>query len=147
MTFTTVKAHTIQYVNLKMHRYDGGSHPGTITCELYLADGDSKPTGSVLATGTTNGETLGTSPEWRQINFAVPYELAVAKYVLVLKSQQDDPAHPTYWRRDDAGSYATGGMVYTTDQGVSWDTQFTVDFMFEEWGLSPSATSRVIVIP
>jgi hypothetical protein len=130
-TFTTAVAHNLHYVKLKLYR---SGTPGNVTVAIKATDGLGHPTGPDLAVGAMNGNTLTTSSsgEWVIIWMVTPVALAAAtKYAIIVEAN----ANTVYWRRDGTvPAYAGGNREYSTDNGVSWNTDNTKDFMFEEWG-------------
>ena len=138
-SFTVVTSHLASSVKFKCWRV--GS-PGTVTVYVYAADGSGFPTGSVLATGTTSGDTLdlGTlaSPiegDWREITFTTGALLrAGIKYVYVVKAPSgDNPNNMFMWRQDSTQGYGTGTGITSSDSGATW-TNYAGDLMFEDWG-------------
>jgi hypothetical protein len=130
-TFTTVGAHTLRFVRLKVYR---SGTPGNITIAIKATDGLGHPTGPDLAVGSFNGNIItATSPgEWITVWLVTPVNLAAAtKYAIIVEAN----ANTLYWRSDNtAPAYAGGNREYSTDNGVSWNTDNAKDFMFEEWG-------------
>ena len=137
-TFTPSVAHNISSVKVKLLRGTADAAPGTVTISIRATDGDGKPTGPDLCSGTTDGDTVtSTSPgEWREVTLGAGTSLlANTKYAIIAKCQTDDPTKPIFWRRDaSAPSYTGGSSFYTADQGVTW-TALAEDSMFEDWGI------------
>ena len=128
-------AFTIASVTFKMYRT---LTPGTVTCELTAVDGDGKPTGSVLATGTTDGDTLTTSTagEERTITFTTPYTLeASTQYAVYVKASDASATDKLHMRKDGSSPTYTGGVwISSTDGGSSWNTVSTSDLWFSTSG-------------
>lgn len=104
-TFQASVSYDINSVKLKLYR--SGS-PGTITVELQGVSGEN-PDANVLATGTTDGDTLttNTAGEWREITFAAPYSVVSGtNYAIVVSAQ----TYNTFWKKDAGGSYVNGAM-------------------------------------
>ena len=147
-SFTPSVSHYITSVKVKIKKYDSEAAPGTITLTLKATDVDGKPTSTALATGTTDGDTLTTAWEWREITLGDSVFLAAStKYAFYLESETDDSSHPVIWSYDSTSpSYTGGNRIYTEDEGVSWTVSTGQDFMFEEWGeggiTSPSVTTQ-----
>ena len=129
-SFTASSGYDVASVKFLLYRT---GTPGTITFNLYAVDGDFKPTGLSLASGTTAGNDLteDTNGEWREITFASAYTLENAtKYALILSvgatglSLRRDVSSPTY---DD------GNVLFTGDSGSSWFLLTTQDAMFETY--------------
>lgn len=135
-TFLPDTAHIMSSVKVKLLRYDAGAQPGNITASIFATSGG-EPTGSALASGSANGNSITTtSPgEWFEIAITGGVLLmAGTLYTIVLKCQQDDPTHPTQWRRDTDAGYSDGKSWTTTDQGSNWTGYTTEDLLFEDWG-------------
>ena len=144
-TFTPSVDHIITSVKLKLVREVAGDPgPGIITASIFATDGDGKSTGSVLCSGTTDGDTLpGGSGEWRELTQGSgTLLLAGSKYATVAKSATDDPTHPATWRDDSTSASYAGGTEYSSeDEGATWNaTGSGYDHMFEDWG-TPEGSS------
>lgn len=130
-TFTTTSAYDIDSVKLKGYRL--GS-PGTITLELYATSGGT-PTGGVLATGTYNGNLLGTdtSGTWFEIPLSSAYSLSDStKYAIIAYSSIDDINNSFVWRQDASSPTYANGTQLELDEGV-WFLAPWADFMFETY--------------
>ena len=139
-SWTAASGYTLEKVALLLYRV--GS-PGTITLELYAADGAQKPTGSALATGTLDGDTLttNTAGEWVDISYSVGYAVTNAvQYVHVVTASSGDASNKLGWRLDSSSpTYAGGLYLSSSNNGSTWGTVATIDFMFENY--SSDATS------
>lgn len=95
-----------------------------------MAIGD--PTGADLASGTTDGNTLGlvASPTLREVSIDSPIELTSGvKYAIILSVSAADATNYVAWWRGD-NDYANGLALWSVDSGSSW-TQFpTQDLWF-----------------
>lgn len=134
-TFTPSTNHIITSVKLKLWRV--GS-PGTLTISIR-ATSSSLPTGSDLAVGTTDGDTLPTSAgsaEWREITFTTGYLLiAGTEYAIVARALSGNGSNYGQWRYDDfSPTYTDGQRAFSSNSGASWTAASTDDFMFEEYG-------------
>lgn len=145
-SFTPSISHTITSVKLLL--YKAGTI-GTLTVGIRATDGDGKPTGADLASGTSDGSTLttDTAGEWREITLTVPYALTAGiKYAIVIRLSGGNESNRAHWIRDDtAATYAGGEHLASTDTGVTWSISGSgvADKMFEEWGMAGSAASSV----
>lgn len=137
-TFTPSIAHKITSVKLLLYRM---GFPGTVTVSIKATDGEGKPTGDDLCSGTTDGNTLPTeSPyEWREITLGDGYDLdADTKYAIVVKALDGEASNQAAWRRDATdATYAGGQACYSINSGVTWSIRANEDQMFEEWGEVP----------
>ncbi|KKN74740.1 hypothetical protein LCGC14_0387820 [marine sediment metagenome] len=144
-TFTTSAGHTTSSVKLKVYRT--GS-PGTITVSIRAVDEDGKPTGSDLATGTTDGDTLTTSSiaEWREITFVAAYSLVIdTQYAIATRALSGSSGNTVNWRDVASGSYTGGRFRNSSNGGTTWGDAFAAtDFMFEVWGdpIAPTVTTQ-----
>lgn len=134
-------AHTVTSVKIYLKRY--GS-PGTITLSIRAVDGNLHPTGSDLASGTTNGNTLPTSGyEQREITLSAEVTLSAnTTYAIVVRATSANSTNVAYWRSNfqtPNGGYATGEWNESYDSGVTWYFQPYEDFDFEIWG-NPAST-------
>lgn len=133
--FTPAAAHKITSVKLKMYKV--GSPP-TITIGIYEVDGEGKPTGDALCSGSTLGSTLTTDTdgEWREITLGAGYNLdADTMYAIVAKAPGGSTVNCGKLRYDnDDGTYPGGGFLYTDDSGANWYIHEDDDAMFEDWG-------------
>jgi len=126
--------HIVTSVILKLFR---ANLPGILTVTINEADSD-LPTGVILATGTTDGDTLPTGYpyEWREIFFVVPAELSAStQYAIVLSAPHGADTKLVNWRFHPGGSIYTGGEHSVSyNSGESWSDYSGYDLMFEEWG-------------
>ena len=145
--FTPSVAHTITSVKLLLYRL---TTPGTLTISIRATDGDGKPTGSDLCSGTTSGDTLPTaSPyEWREITLGNgTLLLANIKYAIVAANPDGDgQSEAIYWRTDASSPTYTGGsLVSSSDSGVTWGAPDTTrDMMFYDYGDPPAAIALTL---
>jgi len=144
-TFTAGSDYDISSVKLLLYRTVTYS-PGTVyvTIRATAPSGAGRaPTGSDLASGTTDGSTLTTSTagEWREITFGSPLSLTNGvEYAIVVVC--DNAANfALKWRGKSTGAYANGNRASSSD-GSSW-TESTRDNMFETWGDAPVTYSEL----
>lgn len=132
-TFTPATAHKITSVKLQLCRV---GLPGIITVSIRATDGAGHPTGEDLCSGTIDGDTLPTTAEWREITLGAGYNLSAdTKYAIVVRAPSGDTSNYIYLLVDTSSpTYAGGVEEYSTDSGLTWTADTTVDCMFEEWG-------------
>ena len=132
-------------VKLKMYRT--GS-PGTITVLIRALDSDGKPTGSNLAIGTTNGNTLTTDSggEWREIIFSSTALLrASTGYAIIAYAAVGGASR---WKDDNTSPTYSGRVISSSgDSGATWTNNATVDFMFELYGNPQGSGSGGSIFP
>jgi len=123
----------------------------TITVEVYAADGNHKPTGSVLASGDIEAEDIiGASWEWHRVPFSqVSWLTAETEYCIVVYwNGVGFPTDDVMWAYDlldvPSDGYSDGVALYSSDDGSTWvllsDESYNADFLFEEWGLLGTET-------
>ena len=130
-TFTPSISHTITSVKVKI--YKTGS-PGNGSIAIKATDGSGHPTGSDLASGTYDWDTItDSSPgEWIEITLGDGAPLSSGiKYAIIMRVPV---ANEVDWRVDLTGSYAGGKVEYSLNAESSWSAFAAWDFMFEEWG-------------
>ena len=97
--------------------------PGTFTVALYAVDGDGKPTGAALASGTSNGDTLsvGLTLTWREVTFAATTSIAAGtKYAIVLSCATANATNAVSWFYAEDPSPDPGDAWQSTDGGSTW---------------------------
>lgn len=145
-TFTTTGGYDIGSIRLKLYRF--GS-PGMITVEIQETT-SFEPNGSVLASGTIDGNALtsSTSGEWVTATFGAPAALiGSTRYAIIIKAPSGDASNSIRWRADGSGPAYGGGLyVYSTSSGASWNTGAAYDMMFETYDYEVS-TQRPTEFP
>jgi hypothetical protein len=140
-TFTAESDHGVTSVRLKLARY---GYPGTVVVSIRATNASGHPTGTDLALGTTNGNTLttDTAGEWREITLLPSYHLTSGNmYAIVIRAPDGNSSNYLRCRYDFAPSdYAGGDWVVSPNNGVYWEVYDNFDLMFEiyEWGAPPT---------
>jgi len=141
-TFSSSTSFSITSVKLLLYRI---GNAGTVTVGIYATTGNpAYPTGSVLTSGTTNGNTLPTaSPyEWREITLTAYALQASTTYAIVVQCSGGNGGNAVYWRDDSTSPTYGNGMYGRSLSSGSWDAgaqmDNTRDGMFEVWGASYS---------
>ena len=129
-TFIASNSYRISSVKLALKK-EAGASPGTITVSIR-ATSAGVPSGGDLATGTTDGDTLTTDVEWREITFGSSISLTSGvKYAIVARVSGET----AYWVANLEGhSYANGAQCSSADSGSNWSENDTYDLGFETWG-------------
>jgi len=126
--FIASSGYGMEGVNLPLVR---SNSPGTVTVELFAIDGDTgKPTGSALATGTTDGDTLGTgvTVTWREITWVTSYTVTSGtEYAIVLSAASADASNAVSWWYDYDADPVQEEVWKSTDSGTSW-AQRSIDW-------------------
>jgi hypothetical protein len=135
-TFTAESSYSLGSVKLQMYR--SGTPTGNVVVELKAVDGDGKPTGPVLSTGSiaktsiTEVNQLGEFQEIGMTSYAI---VDTTQYALLVYSSNETTG--AYWGADSSSPTYAGGMyVYSTDSGSTWTTNAGYDFMFEVYSSS-----------
>jgi len=143
--FTPQEYHKITDVSLLLQRSGFFDYPGTITVEIRTTL-DSKPTDTVLCSGTTDGDTLNylSAGEWRNIIFNSSVNLTKnVEYAIVVRAPEGGPGDYINWIGDNSGpGYEKGLSLRTT--GGDWIATGK-DFNFIEFGMptvSPVITDQ-----
>jgi len=147
-TFTPTVSHSITSVNLLLSGLAlAGYPPGTITVGIRVTS-SGLPTGGDITSGTTNGNTLGLTYEWRAITLT-SYALTMGTvYAIVCRctGTGSEGALPLHWSGDSAGTYSGGTFVLSIDNGVTWAANVATDLHFQEWGDAVAVVKRGIWI-
>ena len=129
--------HIVTSVKITLFLRNSGETPGNVTVSIRATASD-LPTGSDLASGTTNGSTLtdDTDGEVREITFSTGALLrASTKYAIIVRLATPNADNKVAWKRLSLGGGTNygGGNTVTSDDGNTWNTA-TPDQNFEEWG-------------
>jgi len=147
---------TITSIRLKLYRFplsSAGATPGTVYVKIYATDINGKPTGNVLASGSTDGNTLREGMDdreggaWRDISVSEYTLLANTKYAFMVEVPTGNPwqgyvrcrmvhSDPVYigGKLVDTSPYSGGCLVSSSYEGVTLNIDY--DFMFEVYGIS-----------
>jgi len=132
-TFLTTSAHTINYVELLIKKRLVTSVPGTVTIEIRKADGDDKPTGAVLTSGTINGNTLPLVAEWKKIDLT-KYDLENnTKYAIIWRASDAADQYHSAGLMAQYYGYSDGKLGNSSDAGSTWTTSVS-DAGFKIYG-------------
>lgn len=135
-TFTAGATYSIVKVSLLLYRT---GTPDTVTVELQSTS-SGLPTNTILASGTTDGNTLTTSSsgEWREITFSVPYNITSGTvYAIVIKALTGTgTSDAVNWRADNTPGLAGGIYVFSNNGGSTW-ANFAHDMLFETYSADP----------
>jgi hypothetical protein len=134
--FTTSSSYNLFQLEVKLYRENS---PGTVTVELYLADGSDFPTGSVLSSGTLDGDSLTTSSTgvWYSPTMSTYTMLNATRYCIVLTPANAQP-NSIHWKR----STFSGASGYTiSSYDGSWgNASSNTSFGFKLWAGTGKAT-------
>ena len=134
-SFTPQISHTIKTITVLVYKI--GS-PGWLTTNVYAVDGDGKPTGLSLATGTLNAIsfTTNTAGHNEALDLGDGALLTSGiKYAIELRGTGTDNANCVGLRTDEsAPTYSRGEYIVSNDSGSTWTVYTDRDMPFEEWG-------------
>lgn len=102
------------------------SHSGaTLTARLYAVDGSHKPTGSILASGTTTAS--GSLSRWNYISFGTAVTVtASTEYAIVILASGAEALYGT----NDATTYCW----WSNDSGSTWSNQTPLNLAITVYG-------------
>jgi len=133
-TFTPLVTHDLTKIELYCCKRWS---PGTVYWEIRTTSGG-EPTGTVLATGNFDGNSLPEmSPIWKEL--AIPYhELEQGtQYAIVARAPGGDASNYFVWRLDGVNAtYPRGIALRSPNGGSSWTQYTTYDMGFREYGTS-----------
>ena len=139
-TFLTVAAYSITSVKLKLFRI---GNIGTVTVSIRAVDGNSKPTGGDLTSGTLTGSTITTNTNgaWYEISLTLYTLSAATEYAIVFRNTGDGAGGSNRMKPifTNASNYSDGVSLASNDGGTVWGTDVTDDNFFETY--SPGAIS------
>jgi hypothetical protein len=128
-SFTTTSSFRVDYIecSLRLSSSPGEGFTNYIHCDIYAADGNSKPTGSILKTATLNFADVGDGTDgYSRFNFGTGSEAIFlttgTKYCIVLRTNKSlEASHGARVLLDSGGIYA--GVAYRSlDSGDTWDS-------------------------
>ncbi len=127
--------------SVKFKLYRRGS-PGIINCELYAVDGNNKPAGSILSSGTIDGDSLTTSSSGQLVEFTMDSVTlnSSTQYALVIYGTNIDGDNKVFLKGEISGSpsYTGGSRISSNDSGSSWSVDTDSDFVFQVLGFFSS---------
>ena len=135
-TFTPSETHTVTSVKFTSYRL---LSPGTVT--LYIKACTSHlPAGSVLSSGTANGNLWGTGEAYNEVaitEITLQSGIEYAWYIAV--AAPDIGTGAIRFRHIDAGGYSGGIAIYSYNSGGDWAALGTADAGFEIYGNAPAS--------
>lgn len=133
-SFTPSMTMTIKKVKLLMKRT--GTNVGTVTVQIK-ATSSNLPTGSVLASGTINGNALGTSYNWTEFSLGAGANLTGGTiYAWTVDARNASSSSADIQYGNDI--YASGKGCTSSNSGTTWSNWDSAgndqDTTFEIWG-------------
>ena len=135
-SFTAELNHSVGLVELKLSR---AGFPGEVTVSIRPTDEKGHPTDVVLASRTTDGNTLttdNTTGVWRDIYLDAACNVTFGtKYAIVWSADNVTDINNCLYSHEDASdpTYAGGCMLISDNSGANW-TDTDSDAMFRLWG-------------
>ncbi|MDO8303352.1 MAG: hypothetical protein Q7T18_08925 [Sedimentisphaerales bacterium] len=132
-SFTPLVGHTLSKIRLKLGKR--GTPPPILYAEIYAADANDYPTGSILSSGQIASSSISfqTSGVWYDIAMTAYWLISGVKYVIVANTGvSGTDGNDIIWRFDSTGAYDGGMRTYW--DGSQWIQVAGADAMFEEWG-------------
>jgi Bacterial Ig-like domain (group 3) len=134
-TFTADVTGSLDAVDVHVVRFDDG------TFQIQAVDGNNKPTGVALASGTVPA---GISA-WERVAFTSPVPVvAGTMYAIVSDACTTD----TNWDQADGSDSYAGGAPYQSADGSTWTARsgfFTDDFAFKTY-VQPATTTTITAV-
>jgi hypothetical protein len=143
-SFTPTTTHSLSHIAFYGGRY---RNPGTIYYGIKATTGG-KPTGGWLVTGTFDSSVLpdrqiGESPIWVDLYFTTPLTVnSGTMYAMIFYTTSNSSNWVDIYY--DAGSYAGGTYLASSNSGSTWTTA-SFDHAFREYGLASIGTSGYFV--
>lgn len=133
-TFPAGATYDINSVELLLYKHSSLS-PGTITISIKAVDGNGKPTGADLCSGTIDGDTLttNTAGEWKEITFSSAYSLSCGTQYAIVARCSGSGNYPFYSRRHYPTAYADGNQGTSANSGSSWTMSSYRTLMFRTY--------------
>jgi len=111
-----------------------------LTVSIQTGDGGTpdEPDMVDLCSGTLDADAISAvSPGgWYEISMGAGALLSAAQiYFIVVRATDGDASNTVQWRCDESSpTYADGYRCYSSNSGVGWTDDDTIDMMFEEYG-------------
>ena len=130
-TFTTTDSYNISKVSVRVKSKNGT--PNTdITVEIKAVDGDHKPTGAALASGTIPKASISTTIAYYDCVFNSSYLLSAATEYAIVVSSDISGVNPYYQYKETTGTYSDGVGMSSANGGSDW-TDYDNDFYFKNY--------------
>lgn len=130
MPILAISNHKVSQIYLYLSRLNS---PGTVNISIKVADANKKPTGAVLASGNTDGDTLSETGEWREIDIT-SYTFSKDIWYVIIVDVPNAAAYDClrWWGTFD-DEYPDSIGIYSQDAGVNWYNDI-IDFAFKIYG-------------
>lgn len=150
-TFTTTLAFTISAVKVWMYRFNASGSPGTITVSIRAVDGNGRPTGADLTSGTADADEWDTDSdgEWHEISLTKYSLSASTTYAIVCRLAGGSVLNCVKWRGTSTATvpaetpYTDGKGCGSNDSGSTWfdldADEDKIDYLFQTY--SPDIVS------
>ena len=118
-------------------RYEPSSLPDDLEVRLYAADGNHKPTGSLLASTIIAKEDTSTDGSWVNATFATPYALTSGNgYAIYIKTENGGGTSSNHYRWrgcPNTDCYDEGDFLFSLNGGSTWYVYDNDDRAFRAW--------------
>ena len=143
-SWTASASYVLGEIKVQCRKGSGNMAVGIVYCKLYAEDGNDHPTGSVLASGSTNGNDITDTGGGELITFTMDSSYSIAsatKYVFVITAPTATIVEEMYLQVDWSGNPYSGGHPWAYDGSYN-DYGSDDDVGFEIW--SADATEDFI---
>jgi hypothetical protein len=134
-TFNTTVSHTIDGMRLRLYKAGtaGYLYVGIRACNTSTG----LPEGADLTSGVYDGSILvtNTSGSYREVTLTTYTLAANTQYAIICWGTGADASNGIFWRSDNSSPTYTGGYyISSSDDGITWTSNTSRDYMFELWG-------------
>lgn len=116
-----------------------------VNISISSVDAGGLPVLDNLSTGSIPFADMIGVPTWHNVTMSATTLLASTRYAIVVHSD----AAGYRWQQETAGGYGGGGLMTSSDTGVSWDNSGApnVDFAFQIWGTGQGDIDVTLTLP
>jgi len=140
-TTGTDEDQSISYIKVNVVK-GGPSHPVNVYATIKAVDGDGKPTGSALSSGSTTTSDWSYTLTYETINMSAYTLVESTQYALIINIESSNMAAVQMQKDGSSPSY-TGGSAGSSTDGSSWTMDTSSDVLFEIWGNIPSTGTNM----
>ena len=146
--FEPTSSGDLMKMEMYIRLYEPSSLSDDLEVRLYAADGNHKPTGSLLASTIIAKADTSTDGSWVNATFASPYTLASGNgYVIYIKTENGGGTSSNHYRwrgcADGANCYEEGDFLFTSNGGSTWYVLDDDDRAFRAWIAGAGDTTKL----